>query len=434
VLRFCFLFLLSTLSVAIGCQRSDPQTQPSHVAPRLAASKLSILVIDDPPLAAGLKLLRGEWAERTGGQIDVQEWTTDQFLKATLVANHLQEDLILYPSRYVGTLVNRNWLRPVRNSVLQNPDLVLDDLFPLVRNATLRYGNQVYALSLGEPPLMIAGSPDQLNDNFPKTWEDFNFPLSPAIKFPRALEFLTRGIAYAKHRSGTADWFDAETMQPRITGPPFIKALQEIVENNQQAVDPQNQLTISWPTIFPTDPATPITFKQLPRANQVYNPVRKTWEPNDSAQPLTFLGFAGRSVSVNRVTRNSASAFKLLTWIVSESIATQLSPRSEATLWFRKSQTRKSNKWLSRDEAEDQTAATLNKLLASNSYYLLPRIPAVDEYLKLLDDAIAKAISEQRPAEKTLAEVTQQWNTLTDTYDRNSQRAAYRKHLGLDEK
>ncbi len=407
--RVRFSFLVCTFVAAIGCQQ-EPSRQPPKT-PQLAASKLTILVVDDPPLAAGLKLLRGEWAERSGGQLEVQEWSTDQLLSAT----KLPSDLILYPSRYVGTLVDRNWLRPARKSVLQNPDLALNDILPLIRNVTLRYGNQVYALSLGEPPLMIteeASSPNSL------------------VKFPHALQLLTRSVAYANHRSGLVGWFDAQSMQPQIATPPFVKALEEMLS--------EENVAIAWPTIASPDPAKPIVFKPLPRANQVYNPVRKTWEPNDSTQPLTFLGFAGRSASVTRATRNSASAFKFLTWMISENIATQLSPRSEATLWFRKSQTQKAKKWLPKNSTDAQTTATLNRLLASDSYYLLPRIPGVDEYLQAMDKTIAQALSqkktaEQIPAKKALAKIATQWNTLTDRYDRNRQRTAYRKHLGLDE-
>ena len=406
--RVRFSFLVCIFVAAIGCQQ-EPSHQPPK-APQLAASKLTILVVDDPPLAAGLKLLRGEWSERSGGQLEVQEWSTDQLLSAT----KLPTDLVLYPSRYVGTLVDRNWLRPVRKSVLQNPDLALDDILPLIRNVTLRYGNQVYAFSLGEPPLMIADNSSSPNS---------------LVKFPHALQLLTRGIAYARHRSGTTGWFDAQSMQPQIATPPFVKALEEMLS--------QPSVTIAWPTIASPDPTKPIVFKPLPQADQVYNPVRKTWEPNDSTQPLTFLGFAGRSASVTRATRNSASAFKFLTWMISENIATQLSPRSEATLWFRKSQTQKAKKWLPRSSTDAQTTATLNRLLASDSYYLLPRIPGVDEYLQAMDKTIAQALSrkttEQISAKKALAKIATQWNTLTDRYDRNRQRTAYRKHLGLDQ-
>jgi len=136
-------------------------------------------------------------------------------------------------------------------------------------------------------------------------------------------------------------------------------------------------------------------------------------------------------VSVSRSTRNSASAFKLLKWLVSESVATQLSPRSNSTLWFRKSQAANANKWFANDGASEESASTVSKLLSSNNYYLLPRIPGIDEYLQAMEDAILRAGSSGLPAEKALAEIEEQWNAITDRYDRDRQRVAYRKHLGL---
>jgi len=424
-LWFCFLVL------AIGCQKEAPPGA-TPVAPRQTAAKLLILVVDDAQLAAGLKILRGEWAERTGGQLEVQEWSVDQLL----AASELSADLIIFPSRYVGTLVDRNWLRQVRKSVLENSDLALEDVFPLVRNFSLRYGNRVYGLTLGEPPLMLASRADELEISDQRlTWEKtpLRQPIESAqLDYPQAAELLARGIAFASHRGQTTRWFDVESMQPRLVSQPFEKALQQMLENSKSRGKlADRRMTLALPSSSQSDFPT---FVELPRAGQIYDPLRETWEKNASEdRQVVFLGFAGRSVSVTRATRNSASAFKLLTWIASESIATQLSPRSRATSWFRKSQVKQARKWLSGGVSDDKTAALVTALLSSEHCYLLPRIPGVDDYLQSLEAAIAKAISEQLPAEKVLSEVRDQWNAVTNHYGRDRQRVAYRKHLGLND-
>ena len=423
--RVFFLLLTSLLVLAGGCQESPPQ-RPA-VAPRQAASKLSVLVVDDPALAAGVKLLRGEWAERSGGQLEIEEGTVQQLLDA----EELSADLVVYPSRYVGTLVDRQWLRPVRKSVLQSEDVAYDDLFPLVRNATLPYGGQVYGLTLGEPPLMLALEGNQSHDaKF--AWDEISNPEKSGdsqLKFPYAVALLTRGVAYGQQHSGEAAWFDPATMQPRIAQPPYVKALREMVGSEGPSTWAQVGGVFGWPR---SQSPESLTWVSLPAAGEIYSPTLEKWKENESAEPIAFLGFAGCSVSVARSTRNSASAFKLLKWFVSEKIATQLSPRSESTVWFRKSQTPKAKRWLPKGGASDETTAKVSKLLASNQSYLLPRIPGIDEYLEVLDGAVRQAISDVRPSEDVLAEVVKNWDKLTDRYGRDRQRVAYRKHLGLD--
>ncbi len=421
MLRAFSLLWISFFTFTSGCQEAPPERPP--VAPRLAASKLSILVVNDPPLAAGIKLLRGEWAERSGGQLEIEVGTLDQLLDAT----ELSVDLVLYPSRYVGTLVDRNWLRPVRKSVLQSVDVATNDMFPLIRNATLPYGDQVYGLTLGEPPLMLAGEALQEKTS---SWERVDYRLTKknsSLKYPRAAELLVRGTAYAQHRSRVAGWFDVETMQPQIASPPFVKALQQMLENEKSNAD--SQASISWPSTLRNNSSELTSFAPLPQAEQVYNPLRQIWEKNEADHPQVFLGFAGRSVSVTRSTRNSASAFKLLKWLITENIATQLSPRSDATIWFRKSQTAKAGRWLSKNGTGNETAAAVSKLLSSNNFFLLPRIPGIDKYLQALEEAISQGL----PVEQALATAAEEWNTITDRYDRNRQRVAYRKHLGLED-
>ncbi len=422
--------------LVIGCQKPAPQDTTS-IAPRMAASKLSVLIVSDPPLAAGIKLLRGEWAERSGGQLEIQEMTVEQLSDA----DKLAADLILYPSRYVGMLVDRDWLRPVRKSVLQSEDVAINDMLPQVRNAVLPYGGQVYGLSLGEPPLMLAretGSQKGESQEEGATWEDVDFRLTEkfsSLKYPRAVELLVRGTANAQHRSRIAGWFDVETMQPQIASPPFVRALEQMRQNGELPDDAQASL--SWPSALREDSPGPVAFGILPRAKQVYNPLREIWEKSEVGKPLAMLGFAGRSVSVAKSTRNSASAFKLLRWLVSEKIATQLSPRSEATVWFRKSQVIKAKRWLAKDGAnKDETVAAVSQLLSSSNYFLLPRIPGIDDYLQTLEEALFNAPSDDPSKdlspEETLAEAVEKWDAVTDVYDRDRQRAAYRRHLGSE--
>jgi len=453
------LLVLSGLLFSSGCKKpEDSASQSASSAPPRAAVQLAVVVVDDPSLVSGVELLRGEWAERSGGQLTVTPWSIDELLEA----DELPADVVIYPARYVGTLVDRDWLRPVRDTVLQNRTFAFNDILPLIRNRSQRYGDQVYALSLGDPPLMLAWQAAALAEvgaTPPATWEEFDQLLprltqsaSQAVggsvlsgQFTRlkqtwARALLVRTIGYARHRGRTAVLFDPETMEPRITEPPFVRALKELTQMVGQGAPggPAPRVVISWPAARVSktggQPRVGIQFTVLPRASEVYDPSRQRWTPNESAEPIAMLGFAGRSASVTRWSRNATSAFKLLGWIASGETASQLSRRSDATCWFRESQVSQARGWLAGGAAEagDGAARLVTELLLGDRCFLLPRIAGIDDYLESLDNVVGKAVLEGVSAEQALREAADRWNALSERYGKPRQRAAYRKHLGLD--
>ncbi|MGI9430427.1 MAG: hypothetical protein ACR2NM_17330, partial [Bythopirellula sp.] len=287
--RVLFLLALCLGALAGGCGQPAPQPAAAP-SPQTAASKLRLLVVNDAGIAAGIKILRGEWAERTGGQLEIEEISVQQLLSS----DHLAADLIVYPSRYVGELVDRDWLRPVRQSVLGNEDLGLDGYFPLVRNTTLRYGDKVYALSLGEPPLMF-GLAAAATDAANVTWQAIgNGSIENSqLQFPQAVGMLVRAVSYAQNRSEKAAWFDADSMRPRITAPPYVRALQELIDSERtesvaNSGGANARGAIVWPNPQLTDTHRIVP---LPPAAEVYRTIRNAWEANESAEPITFLGF-----------------------------------------------------------------------------------------------------------------------------------------------
>lgn len=415
------------LAISWGCERKAPfqAGEPSIAATPRAAVRLTLLVVDDPALAAGAKLHRGEWAERSGGELVVEEMTVDELLDA----EQLTADVIVYPSRQVGTLVTRDWLRPVRETLLRDDAFAFDDLLPLVRNQVMRYGGQVYGVSLGEPPLMLAWQAE--DSPVPDTWKEFDraTPLQ-ANEGQVAVELIVRAASCVDPRYRAELLFDPQTLAPRLTAPPMVRALKEIVARSGHANDPVTKARITWPTFNDLNNNKPWQFAALPRASSVFDSLRQQWQPQENDEPLAVLGFAGRSASVTTSSRNATSAFKLLAWLASGETATQLGSRSHATVWFRHSQASRADRWLS-DRGGEQTAALVTRLLSSDNYFLLPRLPGIDRYLAVLNEAVGQAIRGVLPPEKALESAGDQWNKLTESLGRSQQLLAYRRHLGL---
>ncbi|NOY30779.1 MAG: hypothetical protein GXP28_11605 [Planctomycetes bacterium] len=407
-----FFGLLLSLTLALpGCAKKTAE-KPAVAAPRAprAAVKLSVVVVDDPGLAVGINLLRGEWAERSSGELEVREWS----LRELLEAEELSCDLIVYPTRYLGTLVEQKSLRPVRKSVLEDKQFRFQEVLPLVRDRAMRYGGEIFGLSLGEPPLMLASKGE-----------------SP-LRFPQGSSLIVRAATYSDLQADSALLFDPQTMEPRLSEPPFERALRELVALDQE----ETTAKLSWPTAASEASKTDSmqSFTAIPRADQVYDRSLKTWSSGEEIGPSpTFLGFSGRLASVTSSSRNAVSAFKLLKWLASGETAIQVSQRSTATIWFRASQTSQSTKWLGGQNASDATSQAVTKLLSRKNAYVLPRIPGIDEYLESLDQVVAEVLLGNLDEEGALHEATTRWQAITESYGKQSQRAAYRRHLGFDD-
>jgi multiple sugar transport system substrate-binding protein len=451
--------------VLASCREPAPSTPSAAVAPR-AAVKLGVQVVGDDDLAEGIRLLRGEWKARSGGELEVETAALDQLAEANLVTG----DLVVFPSRWLGTLAERGDLQPIRSSVLNRPELGLNDIYPAIRNGEMKYGGQTLALPLGSPPLLMCwrptvavGSPTPRWP--PATWEEYRRLLgvgsseaqptaAPLAGRAAAFTLIARALAYTESQRRSEAFFDAETMAPRITAPPFVRALSEIVEESSVAprsppVDFQQGVelvrsgkaltTLGWPNLVREAAEAPgiidANFAALPVAEQTYSPSSDRWENQLSRPSVTLLGVEGRLIGVSRRTRNAVSALKLAQWLTSGDVAVQLSSRSPGALWYRASQASSYARWAKGETARDsgtpltQVAADL---LATETPIMIPRVPGIDEYLDSLAEAVRTATPGDLAAKAALELDAAKWETITDRLGRESQAKSYRRHLGID--
>src|SRR5262245_9802656 len=106
----CAVLLVFSLLFACGCpkpQSSSSGPATSKPAEPRASVALRVLVVNEPELVEALNRLRGEWAERSGGELAA----TGTIWKDLSTAKTLDADVIIFPSRYLGELCTRNWLR-----------------------------------------------------------------------------------------------------------------------------------------------------------------------------------------------------------------------------------------------------------------------------------------------------------------------------------
>lgn len=490
-----WILLACLVGWTAGCQKprdvGSPRADSSARNATPLVVTLKLLVVDDPELASGIKRLRGEWAERSGGgRLQVLEWA----LSELVTANSLPADLVIYPSRYLGALVQGNCLRPLRDSVLLAPRFARTDLLPAIRDREIVYGGGVYALPYGSPPLMLCYNSRVLQAagcEVPQTWADYRQVVRrlqdqavpcqlPLADKSAAITLLARAVSYARQGGRMALLFDAETFQPRIAGPPFVRALAEIAVETlpfqkagqgetapavsrflgfrdavKEVAMGQSGMTMGWPGIdcpqsldVASGPVG-VSYAPMPRAKDCYSATRNQWEANRIDTPITLLGVAGRLASVTTTSRNAATSFKLLLWLGSGETATGISARSRYTLWYRHSQVGVAQRWQAGCQGpqlpgqpamtglraamgprQQGVARTVAKVLASEDCFLLPRIPGIDQYLESLANAVRSAIAGET-ATAVLVRAADQWEQITGRLGREGQKLAYRAHLGL---
>lgn len=414
----------------IGCGGSDEASKPTtDAAPRSVTNvALRIAVVNDAELVAAISKLRGEWQEHGGSQLTVSDISLDGQLSESDI------DLLIFPSRYLGELCEAGRLRPMRHSILESKEVDFGDILPLVREREIVYGQRVMALPLGCPAPLVA-----------TTGMDSGEIVSPLAGQSAALVLMARAAPLAFHPNREAIWFDPETMQPRLTEPPFVRALTELVESISPVESPcevagrllggEIPSAIVWPCrTANVGAATTFSARPLPAVAKVYNPVAKEWRTSPPRQ-VTLLATSGRLVGVTTKSRNAASAFRLAGWLASSEVARQFVTSSDGLAIFRESQRRMADNWLGKARAGDarQFSEQLAAALRQREGVTVPRLPGVDRYLNELAEAVRAAAEGRATPSEALAKAAQDWERLTTELGRDRQRLAYRRCLGIEQ-
>ncbi|HEX5471597.1 MAG TPA: hypothetical protein VFW73_06905, partial [Lacipirellulaceae bacterium] len=365
LLRCLLIWVALTLA---GCQHAKPPA----AQPR-ASVALRVLVVNEPGAVEAINRLHGEWAERSGGKLTAVavEW------KQVAAEKSLATDVVIFPSRYLGELCSRGWLRPMRSNVLESKEYDEEDVFPLVRRVLVRWGRQVMALPLSVDmalPVIASGK---------------------AISAQPAIEYLAAAAPTVISNERDGVLFDPQTMKPRIADPKFVAALQHWSQTTQTKIASETEAA----------PSVPV------------------------------FGFDDRLIAVTTATRNAASAFQLVEWLASAEISAQLARDGSPSMPVRQSLASSSAWYGAGASAEERAkvAKALTSTLMGDKFLMIPRIPGVDEYLAALNDAVTAASSGKSAPKAALRRAADRWEKITDAHGREAQRDAYLKHLEITE-
>jgi len=453
----------------------------------LAGVELQLVVVGDSEMAETAGKLQGEWQALTrsadaptGCRLQVRSITEDELLAAEVMPG----DAVICPSCLLGPLAERKLITPLPKQLLRDKGNDWGEVFELLRLSETTWGAEVEAVAFGSPVLTCyyrADLLEKLGRTPPRTWKEYHElarlladrgnlapdadenaawsgtiePLGPGWA---AVVLLARSAAYAKHRDNYSTLFDIRTMEPLLSGPPFVRALEELVAvaklgtADQMQYDPaaaraafwrgESGMTLSWPSAaggLPDDAnqSIQVGFAELPGSIDVYDVGNQIWDRRneDQEERVPLLGIAGRIGVVSAKSDHTLAAFQLLFWLSGGQSATKLCASSPATTLFRRSHVKSPSAWvekpistLSATQYGEVTAATFRR----QQWISCLRIPGRSEYVATLDEAVRQAFRGERSVAEALQQAGDRWKEITERLGAEKQKMAYLHSLGLE--
>jgi len=285
----------------VGCPTGDSGSMDRVAGQLPEGVALSVMVVDDPPLATAIERLSGEWKGLTNSDLRVSRTSSAELA----AAETLDADAVIGPSCQVGEVAFRAEIVPVPKRLLDDKKQVWPGIFSLLRVREAVWGKQTVGVPFGSPVLLVyyrADLLEKLGREPPRTWAEYQElaalvsdrknlgdaappndapwqgviePLGPGWA---AIVLLARAAPYVSHRENYSTMFRIDSMEPLIDGPPFVRALEELVATaslgspEQLTYDPaavraafwegRCAMALTWPTaaeapVGDDDSATP---------------------------------------------------------------------------------------------------------------------------------------------------------------------------------
>lgn len=481
--------LLPIIGCVCGCKekKDDKKNSPAAEA-QLQGVDLELLVVDDRGMASAIEKTRGEWLAQTGSKLTVKT-TTEKDLPAKGI---IDADAIICASYMMGELAERDLIVPLPQDVLAANSSQWQDIFVLERAHEAVWGDAPMAVPFGSPVLICYCRTDilkHLDVSPPRTWSEYdrlvemladreklgnlapprdrpwNAAIEPLAPGWAGLMLLARAAPLAKHADNYSTLFDINTMRPLIAGPPFVRALEQMVAARSNASAPLTHnpdtaraafwqgrcaMAVTWPTsadgpldaggksaaphaVKPSFTCTPI---ELPGSLEVYNIDESRWTQRDRREEIRvpLLATTGRLGLIAKGSPNHRSAARLLMWLAGNEQSPPIGAHSPHSTLYSLTQLRSPHQWV---EPQISTAAARSYGELSEQTFDRPqwlfalRIPGRTQYLAALDEAVRESLADGTSPRKALREAADEWQAVTDRLGKENQRRAYRKSLEL---
>jgi multiple sugar transport system substrate-binding protein len=349
-------------SQALGCGGPEASSKPS--SPSLKGARITVGIIGDPALLTTVIPQRGEWEASRGAACVVLETPVEPSAPGGA-------QVLIFRADRLGDLVDAGALSSLPESVVQPPPAPVEnerdsdsresstvpseadalqffDVIPAFRDQVAKYGTDRLALPYGGSALVLvynrkafereenreAAEADGLVLAAPKTWKDLDalarffsgrdwngdgvkehgiaLAFGPDPEGVGDATYLAWAASLGQHRDHFSLLFDADTMTPRVTTPPFQEALEGLVALRGTAppgaegfdIDKARAAFRSGSVAFLIDRAEraglwggsgakSIGVAALPGSERVYEPSREAWEEAPKLNRPSYLPYGG---------------------------------------------------------------------------------------------------------------------------------------------
>ncbi len=473
--RLC-LFVLFAHVFFSGCGSKTDKADDSSIAGKENRQiNVNVLIVDDENIGP---VIRRQWRSRTENSIELTSISWDELQRNDFGALS-GVDVVIYPSYRMGSLIQSGLIRDIDQAHLDDKQFNRREILEFDRNDLVRWGDQTFAVSLGEPmPVLLCRTDvlEKLDRPVPQTWEDFseiaqllqtqelkdlpNEVLVPQTDHWPSFALSLRVASAIRSRGKYSTYFDVETMDPKIDSEPFLRALQgwsrDLVTDSKNILAPEHvlwhyvngraamaitPLNRNWlEDVKTTDFVPPTIIAPLPGDKLLYDASRGGWTQRSTSKDISvpLIGTSGLSASVTLTagTKRTRNGYLFILWLGDKQISSIVGSESPRASMSRKSHLGNPLLWLGdifSTENADQYANIVRQANDNRINLLAPRIMGRDRYLDELDRAVLAVLHQDANAVEAISSVKTKWNQITDELGRDKQKTAYRKSQGLSQ-
>ena len=457
--------MLASLLVGLaGCTNSDEGQNENTTLTVAPPDPLKVLVIGDAEI--GPKLAR-QWKAHQDGELSVENQTQAEWIKADFPISD-STDLVIYPTLLLGELAEAKKISKLEHAVWNSDEVDKDSWLGHYRRTLTRYGNEPYAVPLGNPHFAmfydwakfrsLKQQPDA-DLVLPETWDELETALQeldskldlPLGEGWAGHAFVSRIASNVRTRGNFSFLFDRSTMEPLIEQEPFLRALEQLkrlASKRSLKLDPSEvfQLAASgeavaamtWPTSeaeFKIAERDSLIVSKVPGSKKIYDFRRSTWKERLSDEELCVdgLGFGGLVASRVTGSRHEDTATSFIKWVSGKRIILKTSAQSPLTGPVRASHLGDLSGWAGEAvplEVLEEYATEVRSLHDRTLVVVFPRIPGSDRYYSALDRGVRAAISGEAEPAEAMSKVAKEWNQITESLGRRKQVLAMQRESG----